>query len=224
MSDLIHFFLQNILATYILSNKNLFSPPLVNPRATRSFIFGTLWSLLLNSLIICELRSTLLLLLFDQWKHLFVNNNHRLFGLTLPGSHLYLSELISVSLTWMLDSLFWGSSCYCLRFWLSGVGVVRVQCTCSFSLLLAAAHLWFTCIREVFKRTSHLFSEWCTPQALNLPRESLKPAPSNTSQHVFFWKRCLLQTRTEMKVTYEHRPSVTPVVINACLRFIHSLG
>ena len=164
------------------------------------------------------------MLLFDQWKHLFVNNNHRLFGLTLPGSHLYLSELISASLTWMLDSLFWGSSCYCLRFWLSGVGVVRVQCTCSFSLLLAAAHLWFTCIRGVFKRTSHLFSEWCTPQALNLPRESLKPAPSNTSQHVFFWKRWLLLTRTEMKVTDEQWPSVTPVMINACLRFIHSLG
>ena len=105
----------------------------------------------------------------------------------------------------------------------SSVGVVRVQCTCSFSLLLAAAHLWFTCIRGVFKRTSHLFSEWCTPQALNLPRESLKPAPSNTNQHVFVWKQWLLQTRTEMKVTDEQWPSVTPVVINACLRFIHSL-
>ena len=46
-----------------------------------------------------------------------------------------------------------------------------------------------------FKRTSHLFCERCTPQALTFPRESLKPAPSNTSQHVFVWKQWLLQTR-----------------------------
>jgi len=65
---------------------------------------------------------------------------------------------------------------------LSGVGVVRVHAVSP--CFWAAAHLWFTCIREVFKRTSHLFSEWCTPQALNLQRESLKTeAPPNTDRN-----------------------------------------
>ena len=52
------------------------------------------------------------------------------------------------------------------------------SCTChadSFSGFfwnLAAAHLWFTLLGMFFKRTAHLFSKCCTPQAPALRRLS----------------------------------------------------
>ena len=52
------------------------------------------------------------------------------------------------------------------------------SCTChadsfgGFFWNLAAAHLWFTLLGMFFKRTAHLFSKCCTPQAPALRRLS----------------------------------------------------
>ena len=54
----------------------------------------------------------------------------------------------------------------------------RESCSChadsfgGFFWNLAAAHLWFTLLGMFFKRTAHLFSKFCTPQAPALRRLS----------------------------------------------------
>ena len=63
---------------------------------------------------------------------------------------------------------------------LSGVGVVRVHAVSPCYWLLRTSGS--IALGRYFKRTSHLFSEWCTPQTLTLPRESLKPAPSKSTR------------------------------------------
>ena len=63
---------------------------------------------------------------------------------------------------------------------LSGVGVVRVHAVSPcYWLLRTSGSLP---LGRYFKRTSHLFCEWGTPQALTFPRESLKPAPSKSTR------------------------------------------